>query len=557
MAIIELDTELRAIEALVDAGDEDGASQALAQAQPRFGRRPDFRYVVCLFDATFGRRTDEDLVRDVTLLAGEQPDFLEAAALLAQLLARTGDRARAEVFGRVALNGQSDAARLRAARALGVPYDPVQRTNHSVAGFAAVRSVRPTSGPAPPVLEPVTHTLRAHWGTPTDRAAPMPIGNLDQEPANPRSLSARPPAPYVHRPEDVQLAAAAPLSSKPEESWFDRAKRELVHRRAPMHGVRVATSTVETLLDLARAVAEGRTPISTTPLPVDRDGLSRVDVAILQWRRAQRTALGGRRDYGETMAAAAFLMAAIMHELEGEAVDTAPEDGGCKVLVPPGVGIRPILIAAGFAKGQGPSLVDTFDRLSAARSRTPQPSAIPGSLRRGSVQMPALRPQSEIYPPLSVSISEAERSPLRVVDRALSRAGQPELDIASLLSSGTAMDIAAAAEILTLSPSPAGVEAAEGYCEELLAGRMSARPGEEPALVLGALLGEALLTTFGGVWEADPHSPREALLYRVVCRERLYAWPILQAALRLRNGPLYDLVSFFGSAGRLAQRLGP
>ena len=95
----------------------------------------------------------------------------------------------------------------------------------------------------------------------------------------------------------------------------------------------------------------------------------------------------------------------------------------------------------------------------------------------------------------------------------------------------------------------------QAYCDALVAGRLAARPGEEPALVLGALVGEALIATFGGVWEEDPRAPREALLFRVVCRERLYAWPILQAALRIRNGPLYDLVSFFGSAGRLVQKL--
>lgn len=345
------------------------------------------------------------------------------------------------------------------------------------------------------------------------------------------------------------------MSSRPDEPWFDRAKRELVHRRAPMHGVRVATSTVETLLELARAVAEGRTPISPTPLGVDRDGLARVDVAIMQWRRQQRAQVGGRRDYGETMAAAAFLMAAIMHELEGEAIDTAPEDGGCKVVVPPGVGIRPILVASAFARGQGPSLVDTFDRLSAARSRAPTATGAPGSLRRGSVQMGAIRAPEELPPALAISISEAERSPLRVVDRPHARAGSPLLDLSALLSSATAADVAHTSEILTLSPSPAGIEAAEAYCDALVAGRVAPRLGEEPALVLGALVGEALIATFGGVWEEDPASPREALLYRVVCRERLYAWPILQAALRIRNGPLYDLVSYFGSAGRLAQRL--
>lgn len=553
MAIIELDTELRAIEALVDAGDEDGAAQAIGQAQPRFGRRPDFRYVMCLFDATFGRRSDDDLVRDITQLAGEQPDFLEAAALLAQLLARTGDRTRAEVFGRMALNGQSDAARLRAARALGVPYEPVVRTSLSTAGFAAVRASLPGSAPAGPPELPL-NTVRAH--RPVD-ASGFPH-SLENEPANPRSLSARPPAPYSLHPEEMSPPQARRLSSRPDENWFDRAKRELVHRRAPMHGVRVATSTVETLLDLARAVAEGRTPLSPVPLGVDRDGLARVDVAIMQWRRQQRTQVGGRRDYGETMAAAAFLMAAIMHELEGEAVDTAPEDGGCKVLVPPGVGIRPILVASAFARGQGPSLVDTFDRLSSARSRTPAAGgASPVSLRRGSVQMGVVRVPDELPPALSVTIAEAERSPLRVVDRVLTRSVQPELDLSVLLSSATAADIAHASQIVTLSPSPAGIEAAEAYCDALVGGRIAPRLGEEPALVLGALVGEALIATFGGVWEEDPRSPREALLYRVVCRERLYAWPILQAALRLRNGPLYDLVSFFGSAGRLAQRILP
>lgn len=560
MAIIELDTELRAIEALVDAHDEEGAAQALTQAQSRFGRRPDFRYVLCLFDATFGQRSDEELVRDVTQLAADQPDFLEAAALLAQLLARTGDRARAEVFGRVALNGSSDAARLRAARALGVPYEPVPRTS-SVGGFAAVRSVLPNSPSTTTMAQASGGPTEIPQGGPTmpakrlsfaDQAA-YSAASLDAEPVNPRSLSARPPAPYSLHPDELPRPRPK-LSSRPAESWFDRAKRELVHRRAPMHGVRVATSTVETLLDLARAVAEGRTPISSGPLPVDRTGLARVDVAIMQWRRSQRSALGGRREYGETMAAAAFLMAAVMHELDGEAIDTLPEDGGCKVLVPPGVGIRPILIATAFARGQGASLVDTFDRLASARSRTPATSP-PVSLRRGSVQMAAARVPEELPPALSVTVPDVERSPLQLLDHPVGRGPQPELDVAALLSSATAADIATLSNLVSLAPSPAGIEATEAYCEALVGRRVGQRPGEEPALVAGVLVGEALIATFGGVWEADPGAPREALLFRVVCRDRLYAWPILQAALRLRNGPVYDLVSFFGSAARLAQRI--
>src|SRR5262249_54446541 len=115
---IELSAEVKAIEVLIDAGQQGVASAKLREAQPQIGRGPLYRYLVCLYDSKFKVRSDGDLLREVIERVGEQPDLMEATALLAELYARTGDESRADLFARLALESPSPSARARALEVL-------------------------------------------------------------------------------------------------------------------------------------------------------------------------------------------------------------------------------------------------------------------------------------------------------------------------------------------------------------------------------------------------------------------------------------------------------
>jgi len=118
VAKIELSAEVKAIESLIDTGEQGTAASRLQAAHANIGRRPEYRYLVCLYDSKFRVRPDRELLRDVVELVGEQPDLMEATALLAELYARTGDDARADLFARLALESPSPSARLRANQVL-------------------------------------------------------------------------------------------------------------------------------------------------------------------------------------------------------------------------------------------------------------------------------------------------------------------------------------------------------------------------------------------------------------------------------------------------------
>ncbi len=142
MAKIRLDQEVLAIEALIEAKDHDESFRRLILARERLGRRPEYRYLQALFDATFGVRPEADIIREINNLVGEQPDFAEPVALLAFLFAQIGDQARAEVFAREAIHAANPLAQRRARAVLGD---------------------RPTRPPAnePPFAERATGTFRA------------------------------------------------------------------------------------------------------------------------------------------------------------------------------------------------------------------------------------------------------------------------------------------------------------------------------------------------------------------------------------------------------------
>ena len=130
MGRIELSAEVKAIEVLIDAGQQGVASTRLKAAQPQIGRGPLYRYLVCLFDSKFKVRPDSDLLREVIELVGEQPDLMEATALLAQLYARNGDDARAELSDPIVDGSQCAQFQL----AIGAPVPAVEADNGG-AGF--------------------------------------------------------------------------------------------------------------------------------------------------------------------------------------------------------------------------------------------------------------------------------------------------------------------------------------------------------------------------------------------------------------------------------------
>jgi hypothetical protein len=554
VAKIELSAEVRAIESLIDTGQQGFAASRLQAAHANLGRRPEYRYLVCLYDSKFRVRPDRELLRDVVELVGEQPDLMEATALLAELYARTGDDARADLFARLALESPSPSARLRANQVLS----------------ARANDAEPGPG------MPSSHVKEI------DRAARAADASVVDRP--PKSVAA--PAP----PTEL-------------DRWFEVARRELVHRRSPTYGVRSFESIVEMLLDWGKTVAQGSSFVSTEPLPLTRDSLAVLDDAILALRRQPGARSASKSDTSRAMAAAGFFLAVVLHELEANVIEIAPDDGGCKVLLPSGAGTRPLLVAAAFVDGTGPSMVQTFDRLATAGGLASGPPSSDGSYRKASSSArftpasgpvrsappasPARAPQpvSSRPPPtaaanrasspgfgpstpaprdvLALTRPEVEAAPLRRLDRPPLAADSPPLDLAriasALATSPISQDIAARSGAF-LSPQPASIEALESFCLATR-GEEGAAPDrgiwqpsdedEELILSWGALLGETIIAAYGGIWECDPNAPNDHRLFRVVCDDRVAVWPITQVFLRLKNGARHNLIEFVAGVGEL------
>jgi hypothetical protein len=554
VARIELCAELRAIEALIDDGDKEEASSQLLAVQATLGRRPEYRYLCCLFDTTFQVRPDRELVREAMDLVGEQPDLMEAMALLALLYARTGDDSRADLFARLALEASNPAARARAVR----------------------------------VLEAKGKEAEPHVSRTPSRPEPG---------AGPRRSS---PGAMAHVSVGRGAAAGAQPAVDPSAElsrWFQQAKRDLVHRRSPTYGVRSIEFVVELLLDWGKAVAEGKTPLSSEPMPLTRASLAKIDETMVSLRRAHGTGSASKSDTSLTSASAGFFLAVVLHELEANALEIAPNDGGCKVIVPSGAGARPLLVASAFAEGTGQGFVQTFDRLATAVdlaasrshassvpaaprsgphvSRTPsqQRAMVEGLLRPSTSRMHVVK--TPTFPPgsappvslageeLAFTRPEVEAVPVRLLARP-PRAGDPPpinlpIVAAALTDSQLGREIAERTG-MALAPNPAGIEALESYCQAtrgetgVKRGQAVWQPSdvdEEIILAWGAFLGEALIATYGGVWECDPNAPSDPRLFRVVCQDRVAAWPITQVYLRLKNGAPHDLIEFVAAVGRL------
>jgi hypothetical protein len=544
---IELSAEVRAIEGLIDSGQQGVASAKMREAQPQIGRGPLYRYLVCLYDSKFKLRADGDLLREVIELVGEQPDLMEATALLAELYARTGDETRADLFARLALESPSPSARARALEVL---------------------QAKANDGGEPPSSR-------------VQEKAERPAGQRTTEPASGYTRAAA-PAATAAEPTELDL-------------WFESARRDLVHRRSPTYGMKTVDSIVEMLLDWGKTVAQGNSFISQQPLPLTRASLADVDEAMVTLRRQRGGRAAAKSDTSRTMAAAGFFLSVVLHELDATVIEIAPDDGGCKVVLPSGAGTRPLLITVAFAEGTGPSLTQSFDRLTTAqvlassppgsegapyqrhstgrmalgapaRSVTPR-SVTPASQRSLTPSMRSLTPGStaavDRREELALTRPEVENAPLRKLDTPTRRAEPPPMNLSAiathLATSAGAQDITARSGAF-LAPTPASVEALESYCTATR-GEIGSAPersvwipsdeDEERIVEWGAFIGETLIAAYGGVWECDPNAPSDPRLFRVVCEERVVAWPVTQVYLRLKSGSRHNMMDFVAAVGRL------
>jgi len=584
VARIELSAEVRAIESLIDAGEHGAASSRLQAAHTNLGRRPEYRYLVCLYDSTFRVRPDRDLLQEMIELVGDQPDLMEAAALLAQLYARLGDEARADLFAHLALESVNPAARARAEGVLkGGVTDAEEPPSSRVKQVERPPPPSSSRGARSSMSAPMSSTppsTRASSAAPPSVPPSRPSSSAPISEAP--SSSSRPLAhhPSVPPPKDQPLADT---SDVPPESasaptalgaWFEQARREVVHKRGATYGVRAGQSIVGMLLDWGKAVAEGNSFVATESMPLNRDALAKVDDAILSLRRQPGSRNASRSDTSYVMAAAGFFLAVILHELEATVLEIAPDDGGCKVLLPSGAGARPLLVAAAFSDGTGPSLVQTFDRLAAARELASGGPSTETSFRRPT-SLPAARPPS-LTPVSSIALGnprdelamtrpEVEAATMRGLDRPMHPADPPPLNMAAvagaLMRSALSQDIAARSGA-PLSPNPASIEALDSFCmatrgEGGAAPERSVWPtsdeDEEVILTWGALLGETLIAAYGGIWECDPNAPSDPRLFRVICEDRVAAWPMALVYLRLKNGGRHSLVQFVAEVGKLLE----
>ena len=718
VATIQLGQEILAVEALIDERDHDAAFRQLVHLRDKFGRRPEFRYLQALFDATFGVRPDKELLREVTALVAEQPDFSEAVALLAWLYDRVGDRNRAEVFAREALHAVNPRAQARAQRVLdphaaavaqGHPPSPTlelesphapsepkmppvyvpsasspparTRTAADASGYDPMLQARaPTPVPAPtqpgsrvptppvpaapvsqaptalpplvgtsPGFAPPTaamiesaqsgaaappHPLNPDDGLPPLETIPFsPAGAMPPPPSIPpealsfqrlaadrealglrterqrtedipRTRVPTPPPPHRPTPPPQRPLTAPPLrqlTPAPPDTGFDRGEPVTAdHRHKPSRSAIAIPPPVEVqrhwfkyarahqvssegsdstglmLLDLAERVVEGRTPLTSDPVPLDRRGLIAVEQCLEPYRNARGSVSAAER--AATTSAAAFLLAVLMKESDARAVDTSPEDGACKAVLPSGASVRPLLIAASFARGRGPGLVESFDRAATAHmQRTP---------RSVTQRQPPIEHQQ------SVNESEQQTAPIgqgrRITRRAALSVMRRELDAGTvcLVDPGAAMstpvpvnlrlvadefwDSAEGREIGGSSRrvgsfSLADIDALERHVTRSLPLVGLSPPGapwpwvpsddqDKQIYVWGAILGEVLNSVYSGHWEIDPAEPRDRLLFRVVLAGSVIAWPMAKVYLRMARGVTHDLSAYVDVLGRIVGR---
>jgi hypothetical protein len=535
VARIELGVDVREIEALIDTGQQGEASARLNAAHATIGRRPEYRYLRCLYDSAFRVRSDRDLLAEMRDLATEQPDMLEATALLALLYSRAGDDTRAKLFAQLAIESKNPATRNRAMRALGI---------------------EPGAEPAAPA-------------PPSSTSAPL-------TPRKTTSLPPPPPGPG----SAVPAPAAGPIAPTEVDEWFVKARRDLVYRRTPTYGVVAIESTAETLLDWGKAVAGGATDLCPSPLPLCRASLEKLDEIIVSARRSMGGGSAFKADTSRVTAIAGFFTAVVLHELGAAVYETAAADGGCKLVLPTGAGTRPLQAATAAAEGTGASLTQLYDRLAASRDlgnpgakhgSVPPSAAVPRMSWRplAASKAPASAPQPSLgglyamLDTLAMTRPEVEASTVRRIDKPRGPANAPALDLrqvsASFADSPLGQQIANLSGA-RLSPTPRTVEALESYCSAtygdggLAANERGWQPSaEQEDLILswGAFLGETLIATYGGIWECDTNNPTDPRLFRVICQEHVVSWPITRAYMRLKAGAAFNMADLIAEVATL------
>ncbi len=368
----------------------------------------------------------------------------------------------------------------------------------------------------------------------------------------------------IHTPRvPSRPTMAIPEPSKQVRSWFQYARRNQL-----LLAQDGEFSTARTLLDLAERVVEGSTPLSADPMPLDRRGLLMVEERLKPMRNQGGSHFANER--GAVTAAAAFLLSLLLKECDGKASDTSAEDGACKVVVPSGATVRPLLVAAAYSRSRGPGLVETFDRAATAHMRR-NPTRRTGS---GAITEPVESNANRIAHQVSdcdltVLRRDLDASTLGVLNSKTDAALQPSLDMRGLATEFWGSDLG---REIGGSSSQVGaftiadIDALERYASKRYGVVGFAPPGtpwpwspseEKEKLVLywGAILGEVLVGLYFGRWEADPGNPEDRHLYRVVLSGGVVAWPVAKAYLRLARGIVHDLSVYVDVVGRAVGRL--
>ena len=368
------------------------------------------------------------------------------------------------------------------------------------------------------------------------------------------------------RPSRPAIALPPPVEQL--RQWFKYARENQILSQAKAEGG--GFSTARTLIDLAERVVEGATPLSSEPIPLDRRGLIVVEQR-LESLRGQGRGAQPATERGAVTAAAAFLLALLLKECDGRASDTSAEDGACKITVPSGATVRPLLVAAAYSRSRGPGLVESYDRAATAHMRRsptrPNPQR-PAEPKDAAVRRQNLREQRSTDFDLTVLRRDLDASTLGVTDPDTPPAPMPGSDMRVIAgefwSSELGRELIGSSRrvgALTI----ADVDALERYASKTFSAVGFAPPGtpwpwapseelEDLVFAWGAILGEVLVGLYSGRWEADPGNPDDRQLFRVVMSGGVVAWPVAKAYMRLARGIPHDLSVYIDAVGRVVGR---
>lgn len=365
----------------------------------------------------------------------------------------------------------------------------------------------------------------------------------------------------TRRQASSRPAMAIPPSIEVQRQWFRYARANQVQRP---QGDGEQFSTAATLIDLAERVVEGTTPLADQPIPLDRRGLIQVEQRLEVFRRASRPSQAATERAAVT-AAAAFLLALLLKECDGRAMDTSAEDGACKVTLPGGATVRPLLVAAAYARSRGPGLVETFDRAATAHMRRSptRPGRASEPVDRRPTQPPVARDSD-----LTVLRRDLDAGTLAILNADVPVCAAPRTSMRAVATdfwaSAVGREIASASRRVG-SFTLADIDALERYAAKLHGPVGFAPPGtpwpwmpsediEESIFAWGAVVGEVLNSLYTGRWEADPGNPDDRLLFRVVLTGGVVAWPVAKVYLRFARGITHDLSAYIDVVGRVVGR---